>query len=43
VLLGGALRRCAVAALTDGRCSGGFTLGATVAARYANAPDVSVR
>src|ERR1039457_6732695 len=36
VLLGCALRRCQVAALTDGRCSGAFTLEATVAARHAN-------
>src|ERR1019366_5427968 len=42
VLLGCALRRCEVAALTDGRCSGGFTLEATVAARHANTPELSV-
>jgi hypothetical protein len=42
VLLGGALRQSAVAALADGRCSGGFTLEATVAARLANTPEVSV-
>jgi len=42
VLLGRALRRSAVAALTDGRQSGGFTMEATVAARHANAPEVSV-
>jgi len=29
-------RWCAVAALTDGRCSGGFTPEATVAARHTN-------
>ena len=28
-----------MAALTDARCSGGFTLKAIVAARHANAPD----
>ena len=42
VLLGCALRRCEVAALTDGRCLGGFTLEATVAARHANTPELSV-
>jgi hypothetical protein len=42
VLLGRARRRSAVAALADGRRSGGFTLEATVAARHANAPDLSV-
>src|ERR1022692_5252420 len=36
VLLGSALRPSAVAALTDGRCSGGFTPKATVAARHVN-------
>ena len=41
VLLGCALRRCEVAALTDGRSSRGFTLEATVAARHANTPDLS--
>ena len=42
VLLGCALRRCEVAALTDRRCLGGFTLEATVAARHANTPELSV-
>jgi len=42
VLLGCTLRRCAVAALTDGRCSGGFTLEATVAVRHANTAELSV-
>jgi len=42
VLLGRALRRPAVAALADGRCSGGFTPEATAAARRANAPELSV-
>jgi hypothetical protein len=42
VLLGCALRRSQVAALTDGRCSGGFTEKATVAAPHANAPELSV-
>jgi dihydroxyacid dehydratase/phosphogluconate dehydratase len=42
VLLGCALRRSAVAALTDGRCSGGFTLEATVGARHANTPELSL-
>ena len=37
-----ALRRSEVAALSDGRCSGGFTPEATVAARRANAPELSV-
>ena len=37
-----ALRRPDVATLTDGRCSGGFTLEATVAARHANTPELSV-
>jgi len=41
VLLGWALRRRAVAALTDGRCSSGFTPEATVAARRAIAPELS--
>jgi hypothetical protein len=41
VLLGRALRRCEEAALTDGRCSGGFTPEATVAARHANTPELS--
>ena len=40
--LGGAQRRPAVAALTDGRSSGGFTPQATGAARHANAPEASV-
>ena len=35
-------RRPAVAALTDGRCSGAFTPDATVAARHADARDVFV-
>jgi hypothetical protein len=39
VLLGCALSRPAVAALTDGRWAGGFTLEATVAARQADAPE----
>jgi hypothetical protein len=38
---GRAFRRREVAALTDGRCSGGFTPEATVAARHANAPELS--
>ena len=42
VLLGCALRRSAVAALADGRRSGGFTLEATVAARQADPPELSV-
>jgi hypothetical protein len=42
VLLGRALRRSAVAAPSDRRCSGGFTPEATVAARHANAPELSV-
>jgi hypothetical protein len=42
VLLGCALRKCAVAARTDGRCSGGFTTEATVAARHADAWKPSV-
>ena len=42
VLLGCALRRCEVAALTDGRSSRGFTLEATVAVRHANVPHLSV-
>jgi site-specific recombinase XerD len=42
MLLGCALRRSAVAALTNGRCSGGFTLEATVGARHANTPELSV-
>jgi hypothetical protein len=42
VLLGCALRKCAVAAGTDGRCSGGFTTEATVAARHANRSHLSV-
>jgi hypothetical protein len=41
-LLSRALRRSEVAALSDGRCSGGFTPEATVAARRANAPELSV-
>ena len=41
-LLGYALRRPAVAALTDGRCSGAFAPEATVAARRANTPELSV-
>ena len=42
VLLGCALRRCEVAALTDGRCSGVFMPEATVGARrHANAPELS--
>ena len=39
---GCALRPSAVAALTDGRSSGGFTPQATGAARHANAPEASV-
>jgi len=39
VLLGRALRRPAVAAPTDGRCSGGFKPEATVAARHADAAE----
>jgi hypothetical protein len=42
VLLDRALRRCSVAALTDGRSPGAFTPGATVAARHANTPERSV-
>jgi hypothetical protein len=42
VLLGRALRRSEVAALSDGRCSGGFTPKATVAARRANPPELWV-
>jgi hypothetical protein len=42
VLLGCALRRSDVAALTDGRCSGGFKPEATVAARRADAWKPSV-
>jgi len=42
VPLGCALRRCEGAARTDGRCSGGFTAEATVAARHAGAPELSV-
>jgi hypothetical protein len=42
VLLGCALRPSAVAALTDARRSGAFTTEATVAARHANTPDLSV-
>jgi len=41
-LLGRALRRRAVAALADGRCSGGFTPEATGAARHARVPELSV-
>jgi hypothetical protein len=41
VFLGGALRRSAVAAPTNGRCSGGFTVEATVAARRASTPGLS--
>jgi len=40
VLLGCALRRCAVAAPTDGRCSAGFTPEATAAARHADTPEL---
>ena len=41
MLLGCALRRSEVAALTDGRCSGGFTPEATgVAARHANTAEL---
>jgi len=42
VLRGPCAAACDVAALTDGRSSGGFTLEATVAARHANTPDVFV-
>jgi hypothetical protein len=42
VLLGCALRQSAAAALTDGRCSDGFTPEATGAARHANASKLSV-
>jgi hypothetical protein len=42
VLLGFALRRSAVAALTEGRCSGAFAPEATVAARRANTPELSL-
>ena len=42
VLPGGALRRSAVAALAEGRCSGAFTAEATVAARRANTPGLSL-
>jgi hypothetical protein len=42
VLPGCALRRSAVAALADGRCSGGFTRDATVDARRATTPELSV-
>jgi hypothetical protein len=42
VLLGCALRRSAVAALTNGLSSGGFTPEATVGARHANTPELSV-
>jgi hypothetical protein len=31
-----------MAARTDGRCSGGFALEATVGARHANTPALSV-
>jgi hypothetical protein len=41
MLLGCALRRPEVAALTDGRWSGGCTLEATVAARHADAPELT--
>src|ERR1017187_10510383 len=41
VLLGCALRRSAVAELTDGRASGGFTPQATGDARHANTPELS--
>jgi len=41
VLLACALRPSAVAALTDGRYSGGFTPEATGDARCANAPDAA--
>jgi hypothetical protein len=40
VLLGCALCRSVVAALSDMRPSGGFTLEATVAAVHANTPDL---
>jgi len=43
VVLGCALRRCAVAARTDGRCSGAFTPEATVAAQHANTPELWVQ
>ena len=42
VLLGCALCRPAVAALSDGRCSGGFTLEATGDTLRADAPELSV-
>jgi hypothetical protein len=42
VLLGRALRRSAVAAGSDGRCSSGFTPEATVAAGRANTPGLSL-
>ena len=42
VLLGGVLRQSTMAALADGRRSGGFTPEATAAARHANAPELSV-
>jgi hypothetical protein len=42
MLLGGALRQSEVAALTDGRGSGGFTVEATVVARHAVTSELSV-
>jgi hypothetical protein len=42
VFLGGALRRSAVAALADGRCSGGFTREAMVDTLRADAWKPSV-